>query len=486
MRLFFLHLLVFLTLSPGMLFSQEVKKPAVSGTFYPSSKEELARAVDKFIEEADVKSEKGDIIAAIAPHAGYVYSGSVAGYTYKAIKDKAFKLAILMGPSHFEFFDGISVYNKGSFQTPLGNVEIDAESANKLIKENPKISFYPKAFDREHSLEVQLPFLQRIREDFKIVPVIIGNPSFENCKILADAIVNVIKKRDDVIIIASTDLSHYHKYEEALNIDRFTLSELSKLEPETIFTDYSNGSIELCGAGAVLTAVIASRALGAKSLGILKYANSGDTAGDMSRVVGYASGIFTGKSQEGDGEYMLDEKEKNKLLYIARHSIESYLKNGAKPALIESDPKLLEKKGAFVTITINGELRGCIGSIYPALALYQIISDMAIEAASGDPRFSPLGINELDKIKIEISVLSALEKITDTSRIKTGEHGLLIRKGFHSGLLLPQVATEYGWEREEFLQHTCNKAGLDRDAWKKGAEIYIFSASVFSEKEEKQ
>lgn len=526
MRLF-LSLTIFITLSllPARLFPQEIKKPAVSGTFYPSSKEELEKAVDKFIYGTDVKTEDKEIIGAISPHAGYIYSGAVAGYTYKAIKEKKVKLVILIGPSHFEFFDGISVYNIGSFQTPLGNVKIDTEFTNRLIQENPKITFYPRAFVREHSLEVQLPFLQRTLSDFKIVPVLIGNPSFENCKLLSDAIIKILDNRKDALIIASTDLSHYHTYEEALRRDNFTLSELSLLDTDRFFKDYTREDIELCGAGAVLTTIMVSNSLGASKFEILKYANSGDVTGDRYRVVGYASGIFTrtpeSHASEGVDEWfsvrssttrnlegkgaagvnprgstaepkkteevgMLNENQKNRLLFIARNSIEDYLKKGLKPQLLEADPVLTEKKGAFVTLTKHGELRGCIGSIYPTLSLYQTVSDMAIEAATGDPRFPQLSLDELKEIEIEISVLSPLEKIEDISKIKVGTHGLLIRKGFYSGLLLPQVATEYNWTKEEFLEHTCYKARLNKDAWKKGADIYIFSALVFGEEETKR
>lgn len=470
-----------LSLLPARLFPQEVKKPAVSGTFYPSSKEELEGTVDKFVYGADVKTENKEIIGAISPHAGYIYSGAVAGYTYKAIKEKKVKLVILVGPSHFEFFNGISVYNRGAFQTPLGNVGIDAEFANRLIQENPKITFYPKAFSQEHSLEVQLPFLQRTLSDFKIVPVLIGNPSFENCKLLSDAIVKVLNNRKDALIIASTDLSHYHTYEEALRRDNFTLSEVSQLDPDRFFRDYSKEGIELCGLGAVLTTMMVSNSLGANKFEILKYANSGDATGDRYRVVGYASGIFTAEPKKTEEVDMLNENQKNRLLFIARNSIENYLKKGSKPQVSETDPGLLEEKGAFVTLTKQGELRGCIGSIYPTAPLYKTVSDMAIEAATGDPRFPQLSLEELKEIEIEISALSPLEKIDDISKIKVGTHGLLIRKGFYSGLLLPQVAAEYNWTKEEFLEHTCYKAGLNKDAWKKGADIYIFSALVFGE-----
>ena len=178
---------------------------------------------------------------------------------------------------------------------------------------------------------------------------------------------------------------------------------------------------------------------------------------------------------------MLNEGQKERLLQIARRSIEEYFSSGKAPELTETDPTLIEKKGAFVTITKGGTLRGCIGYIEPIKPLYQTISEMAIQAAVGDPRFPAMDERELKEVRLEISVLSPLRKIDDPSQIEVGTHGIMLRQGFNSGLLLPQVATEYGWGREEFLENTCYKAGLPPDAWKKGAEISIFSADVFGE-----
>ncbi len=178
---------------------------------------------------------------------------------------------------------------------------------------------------------------------------------------------------------------------------------------------------------------------------------------------------------------MLNEGQKKRLLQIARWSIEGYFRSGKAPELTEADPALVEKRGAFVTITRRGTLRGCIGYIEPMKPLYETVSEMAIQAAVGDPRFPAMAESELGQIKLEISALSPLKKIDDVSQIKVGTHGIMIRQGTSSGLLLPQVATEYGWSREEFLEHTCHKAGLAPDAWKKGAEISIFSGEVFGE-----
>ncbi len=178
---------------------------------------------------------------------------------------------------------------------------------------------------------------------------------------------------------------------------------------------------------------------------------------------------------------MLTKEQKERLLQIARWSIEGYFKSGKAPEVTETDPALVERNGAFVTITKGGSLRGCIGYIEAIKPLYETVSEMVIQAAVGDPRFLAMVESELDQVKLEISVLSPFKKIDDVNQIEVGTHGIMIRQGFNSGLLLPQVATEYGWNREEFLEQTCYKAGLPADAWKKGAEISIFSAEVFGE-----
>jgi len=231
---------------------------------------------------------------------------------------------------------------------------------------------------------------------------------------------------------------------------------------------------------------------------ILKYANSGDTAGDKSRVVGYISaavyiedhvkkdsGSVYAKEAVEKGDPMLTKEQKIRLLKMARQTIEIYLADRKIPKIEEKDPTLNRPMGAFVTLHEKGELRGCIGNIIGQKPLWQTVQDMAVESAVGDPRFSAVSKGELESIDIEISVLSELEKISSPDEIEMGKHGVLIRKGYRSGVFLPQVADETGWSKEEFMSNLCaHKAGLPEDAWKgKDVDIYIFTADVFGEKE---
>lgn len=494
-----IFILIALFLTPKVLFAKEeemVKKALVAGSFYPASNEELNKTIDLFFGLVPIQDIKPDILALISPHAGYEYSGQVAAFGYKLISSRKYKTVIIIAPSHRELFKGASIWNSGEFQTPLGNIEVDKDLADKIISKNAKmIRFYPKAFSQEHSLEVQLPFLQKALSNFKIVPIVVGEFSYSICEILSNAIADSIADRTDVLIVASTDLSHYHTYDEANRIDAQTISHIEKFDINGLFDGLISGTSEMCGGMPVIITMMASKKLGADNVAILKYANSGDVTRDHSRVVGYLSAVIckSGSSEnkesvskEEGGNSMLNDGQKKRLLQIARESIENYVKNNKRQSLDEKDPALLRRQGAFVTIKKGDQLRGCIGHIQPTWPLYQTVADMAIEAACGDPRFVHVIPSELKEITLEISVLSPIEEINDVNKIKVGLHGIIIRKGPYSGLLLPQVATEYGWDRDEFLKHSCLKAGLPADAWKKGAEIYIFSADVFGEEDFKK
>ncbi|MGE5197805.1 MAG: AmmeMemoRadiSam system protein A, partial [Deltaproteobacteria bacterium] len=392
---------------------------------------------------------------------------------------------VVIGTSHFYPFSKVSVYPQGAFRTPLGDLQIDAEFAGKLLNRDPDILFVPAAFQKEHSVEVQLPFLQKALSGFKIVPLVMGDCTLKTCQSLAALLKEAIGSRKDVLVVASTDMYHGYDYDEADIIDNLTLSYLKNMDAQGLYYGLRESKLQLCGGFGVVTAIILSRELGHNRLTILKHTNSAEVTGEKIKgrwTVGYASCAI---DEEKGASPMLNKEQRKRLIEIARSSIENYLKNGKKSALTEDDPVLSEKMGAFVTLREHGELRGCIGNLVGNQPLYLTIRDMAIEAAVGDPRFMPVKLPELKNIDIEISVLSPLKKVDSAEAIEMGRHGVLIRKGFNSGVFLPQVATETGWSKEEFLSQLCaHKAGIPADAWKdKSTEIYIFTAEVFSEKE---
>lgn len=462
--------------------SNGVKQPNVAGMFYPRDSKILASQINNFLEKTEVQKIKGEILAIISPHAGYEYSGGVAAFGYQAIKDKKFSTIVIIGPSHYVDFKGSSVWLSGAFKTPLGEIPVDSQLGAKIVAEDKNIRFLPQAFLQEHSVEVQLPFLQTIFKDIKIVPILMGQPDFPDCRSLANALAKAIGNRTDVLVVASSDMSHFHAFEQALLIDKKTLKLLENFDIQGLWNAGIKGEIELCGLLPVVTTLLYAQQRNAQGIKILKYVNSGDITGDLSRVVGYTSVLMYKDGFKQGEKSMLNTIQKQKLLEIARESLENYIKLNKRMNFNCADLELNQKSGAFVTLTQKGELRGCIGRIVADTPLCRVIADMAIEASSNDPRFYAVTTEELKDIEIEISVLSPLEKIDDVNKIEVGKHGLIIRKGFSSGLLLPQVATEYGWDRNTFLEQICQKAGLPKDSWKQGAEIFIFSAEVFSEK----
>ncbi|UCH12644.1 MAG: AmmeMemoRadiSam system protein B, partial [Candidatus Omnitrophota bacterium] len=458
----------------------------------------LKNIVDGFIDRADPEEIQGEIVAIILPHAGYKYSGWVAGYGAKIIKDKKFDTVVVVGLSHRVPFKGLSVLDKDFYQTPLGNVAIDKDISKKIVAYNKNISYYELPFRVEHSAEVEIPFLQRTLKNFKIVVILTGDFSYESCCLLRDAISSIVKKSGKkILLVASADMSHFFPEEKARNIDARTIKEMEKFDPETLFAkclSWSN-SERPCNSIGLIGVMMAARELGADKLKVLKYATSGDVTFDKSQVVGYCSAVIYQSSvisnrlsvkeeKEKKMEELLNDEQKERLLEIARKTLETYIKKGETLEFKEGDPVLNKELGAFVTLHKYGELRGCIGNMIGKGPLYLTVRDMAIAASTQDPRFPGVTKDELDTIDIEISVLSQMEKISDPSKIIMGKHGVMVQSGFRSGVFLPQVATETGWDRETFMNSLCaHKAGLPPDAWKKGeCEIFIYTAEVFGEK----
>lgn len=504
-RLFYLFLscvfLVFLSFfSQPVAHGQKIKEPAFAGLFYPKEKNELERLVTDYLISAEKRQDRINkhIFGLISPHAGYEYSGGVAAYGFAQIKGRPYKTVIIIGTSHRVPFRGISIYPEGQWKTPLGAVPIDEEFSRSLIKECPQIKTYTAPFANEHSIEVQLPFLQVALKNFKIVPLITGGMDKKDYTEYVDGLARLIKKNPkDYLVVASTDMSHYHDYNRAKSIDALTLKHIENMDMDGLIRDLEQERCELCGPhGAAMLVMLTKRLNGAVKL--LHYATSGDVKGDKSRVVGYSSFAFyyrdnggpsgdkeakkTEPTKEVSTKEGLTKGEQKILLEIARKTLEEYVTKEKIPVFDVKERKLLEKRGVFVTLKKKGELRGCIGYIEPVLPLYKAVVDMTVAASSRDMRFIPVHKGELKDIKIEISVLSPLKPVQNIQEIEIGRHGLYIKRGNYSGLLLPQVAIDYGWDREEFLRQTCVKAGLYRNAWKdKKTEIYNFEAQIITE-----
>ena len=464
-----------------------IREPAVAGAFYPAGKADLSSAVDGYLSKAEVSGIGKYVKGLIVPHAGYDYSGPVAAYGYKTLIGQDIKRVVLVGSSHHEYFEGASVYLKGYYKTPLGLVEIDSEFNKKLMAKSDKISYHQSADSQEHSLEVQLPFLQRVLGDnFKIVPIIIGNQPGA-VDILINALKNLID--ENTLLIASSDLSHYPKYEDAKYSDNKVIeailtgkrenlrNTISELEKENI------PNLQTCACGHDAIEVVMGLTQNKKAT-LLKYANSGDTpVGDKAQVVGYVAIAFSSDVSEDE----LGKTEQKRLLEIARQAVETYIKDGKTIEPKEDNPILNRHLGAFVTLKKHDQLRGCIGRFEPDIPLYQVVIQMAIAAATQDARFYPVSQDELKDLEYEISVLSPLKKVDSWKDIEIGKHGVQVIQGGHSGVFLPQVATENNWDCETFLSILCTqKAGLPSDCYKDPeASIYVFTAQVFNEEDVK-
>lgn len=483
---------------------ENIRQPAVAGQFYPADVELLKPEIEKYLREAGEQISplaplaKGgnEVKAIMVPHAGYDFSAPVAAYAYKQLQGKKIKTAVMICNSHSSYFDGIAVDDSDAWQTPLGPVEVDKDLAGKLVKADDAIKYNREAHKTDHVLEVQLPFLQTVLSgEFKIVPILFGNTHNDDYKKLAKALADNLGADD--IIVVSSDMSHYPSYEDANEIDRETLEiiktgDIAKLEnhiKETENQDIPNEQTLLCGIDGVKTAMESYNLMGWDKIEILKYANSGDVPiGSKESVVGYGAVVFTQNQNDNakvKNDNMLNEEQKTILLNIAKESVENYVRDGKTPEFNINDERLNWKEGAFVTLHNNGKLRGCIGQIAPSdKPLWQVVRDMAIAAATEDDRFNKAGINELNKLEYEISVLSAPEKIDNWQDIELGRYGVIVQKGQQGGVFLPQVAAETGWSKEEFLSQLCfQKAGLAPDCYKndKEVELKVFTAQVFNE-----
>jgi hypothetical protein len=268
-----------------------VRQPAVAGAFYDADPDVLRRHVDSLLDQARGATVKGSIKGLVSPHAGYMYSGSTAAVGYRLLRGKSYDAVILVGPSHREFFTGASIYPGDSYRTPLGDVPVHKEMRDELVKEGGTIMLSDAGHRGEHCLEVQLPFLQRVLGEFSIVPIIIGNQRREFCLALGNALAKAASRRN-VLLVASSDLSHYHPYDEAVKLDRQVIGLVEALDDITMMDQIEEERIEACGGGPVVSVMHAAKLLGANRSQVLFYCNSGDITGDKDAVVGYLSAAF--------------------------------------------------------------------------------------------------------------------------------------------------------------------------------------------------
>ena len=478
-----------------------IRPPAVAGQFYPSDPGRLKLAIQEFIKSA-VPPATEKPIGIVVPHAGYVFSGQICADAFRQAGNHRYEVVVILGTNHTAAgFDRISVQAKGGYRTPLGTVPVDEEVAAALLADDGDCTSDVEPQKREHSVEVQVPFVQVLFPDARIVPVVVGVPDYAMCTRLGGALAKVLRNRN-ALIVASSDLSHYPEYNTAVSVDRRTLDAIALLDPKELSSVIRNQErsaaahveTSACGEAPIMTAAAAARALGATRGVVVSYANSGDTLiGDASRVVGYGAVVYTTGQVKDQilGPFMhppvpatarpLQAAEKKWLLSFARETVRRYLTTETVPLPRAFPPQLEYRQGAFVTLKKRGELRGCIGHMAEDMPLARTTGLMAMQAAFNDSRFTPVTLSELADLEFEVSVLTPFKPISSAGEIVIGTDGVVLAKSGRSAVFLPQVATEQGWKTPELLENLCRKAGLPVDAWKSGAQLYVFQAQVFHE-----
>jgi len=458
-----------------------VREPAVAGSFYPADAGALRAMVQRFLRDAAPPSGPRPV-AILAPHAGYVFSGQVAADAWRQAEGHSLDLVVILGTNHTAAgFRKVALFPGDGFRTPLGVAALDQEAARALARADPDVVLDAGPHLREHSVEVQVPFAQVLFPSARILPLVIGEPDPGLCERLGAALARVVGGRR-ALVVASSDLSHYPSARDAAAVDRRVLDAVVAMDARalrtTVSAEMARGVPGLltcaCGEGPILAAMAAARALGATRATLVRQASSADVpAGDPARVVGYGAVAFAA------GE--IDAAARTALLALARNAIAARLGAGKAPAPRGLPPATELPRGAFVTLTRGGELRGCIGRFSTRDPLASTVREMAMEAAFHDPRFPPLAREELKSIEIEISVLTPMRPVSGAAAVVVGRDGVVLAKAGRSAVFLPQVAIEQGWGRDALLDHLCEKAGLAASCWREGASLSVFQAEVFGE-----
>lgn len=474
----------------------DVLPPQVAGSFYPADPVELRSTVDELLKRASTSAVSGTLVAAIVPHAGYVYSGETAARFYRLLKGKRYETVFILASGHKRQVKGAATVASGAMSTPLGEVEIDSRAVSRLRKLEGLVEDLPQAYEGEHSVEVQLPFLQRtLQHGFKIVPLLMNSDDPRVSRNIGAALSRLLGSGKTLLLVSS-DLSHYPDKETARIVDTASLQALLRMPQDPRYFRLANrfllknGGRSLvctyCGEAAVLAAQNAMKVLGAQG-NLLAYVNSGELAhGDPSRAVGYAALVWT-KGGKAPAAAPLSQEQRRALLKLSRDTLRAYLEKGEEPKeRLWPDPDFDLPAAVFVTLRRKNvprrlSLRGCIGSLVPELPLAQAVEYFSLQSALRDQRFAPVKAEELSALSIEISKLSPMRKVAGHAAVKKGQ-GVMLRQGNSSGLLLPSV-----WEdipdKVEFLSEACEqKAGLARDCWKNAeTEIRVFDSESFGE-----
>jgi len=400
-----------------------IRNPVVSGQFYPESPSQLKTMIGRMVDKKVVKEE---VIGLISPHAGYIYSGAVAGAVISRIKFK--DTLIIMGPNHTGRGKPLSIMTEGVWETPLGRVEIDSELGKQILATSSHLEEDHVAHQYEHSIEVQLPFLQYFKKDIRLVPIILAYASGAAYKEIGKELARSIKDLNkEVVIIASSDMTHYEPQESAQRKDNKAIEAILDLNEDELLKRVDELNISMCGYAPVVSLISAARELGTTGAELVKYQTSGNATADYTSVVGYAGIIIKGL-------------EMSPLVRLAKGAVETYVKEGKTPQPKKLTSEMKQRAGVFVSVHKFGELRGCIGTFEPAQSnvARETIAN-AISSATRDPRFLPITPNEFNDLSYSVDVLTAPEPIENQDQLDSKKYGIIVESGFRRGLLLPDL-----------------------------------------------
>jgi AmmeMemoRadiSam system protein B/AmmeMemoRadiSam system protein A len=428
------------------MFCKEVamiRKPVVSGQFYPAEPSQLKAMIASMVDD---KAVKQDIIGLVSPHAGYIYSGPITGAIISRIKIK--DTVIIMGPNHTGLGKQFSIMTQGAWRTPLGEVEIDSELGEKLLAASNYLEEDQVAHQYEHSIEVQLPFLQYFKPDIKLVPIVLGHASGTTYREIGEAIARAIKEVDkEAIIVSSSDMTHYESQESARRKDYKAIEAILDLNEEELLRRVDELNITMCGYAPTISLISAAKELGATEAELISYQTSGDTTGDYTTVVGYAGIIL---------------KKLSALVSLAKRTVESYVKMGKIPEAGEFTPEMKTRAGVFVSIHKLGALRGCIGTFEPTEKnVAEEVMVNAISSATRDPRFPAITPGELANLDYSVDVLTEPQPVESKDQLDPKKYGVIVESGWRRGLLLPDLE---GIESVDYQIDICReKAGIMPD-----------------------
>jgi len=470
---------------------ERVREPAVAGSWYTDDPTRLAIEIDGYLDQVEDAADCRRLpTAVISPHAGYRFSGATAGHAYAAVRGCHLRRVWVLAPTHRLSLRGAALYQVDAFRTPLGDLPLDAAVIGRLA-ERPGFRMLPHGDGGEHSLEIQLPFLQRALGAFELVPVLVGDIDDEGATAIAEALRAELGPGD--LVVVSTDFTHfgprfgYVPFRDDLptrlsELDHGAWAHVAQPDPSALHAYTERTGATICGRNPlkVLAALAPAGTTGTE----LAYTTSGELTGDWSNSVSYLAGRldgpgWTGTGPRSGGARFVSESTATWLLDLAHSSLEHWYRTGT---ILRPDPDSIpadatKTLGAFVTLEKGGRLRGCIGEISPYREVWKAVTQRAVDAAIHDSRFPPVTEDELPELEIDVSLLGPSWTVPGSEAVIVGRHGVVLTAGSRRATFLPQVAPEQGWDRRTTLLRLAKKAGIRTDQLPR-ARIDVYEAQV--------